>query len=128
MTKTNCSKCGTEVDPAFPLHMCRPTPNFLDAASGSPEVRENAQVLQETGHASMLDRVKATHRMLTGMQDEWDRFVEVGNEARPKYVRGVGDVKFLTGVYDTFDSVNLEDIRVSKSQFFYVSDIYSRSL
>lgn len=127
-SKVACKKCQTLIDPEFPLHMCRPAPNVEEILSGTPEEKAAKQVLQETGHASMLHRVRAAYKMLTSMQDDWDKFVELGNVARPKYVRGIGDVKFLESMYLLFDSVQLENVALSKQQFFYISDLYARSL
>lgn len=81
--------------------------------------------LQETGHPTMLDRVKACHRMVTALTDEWEHRTP---EKQPKWIRNGEDRKFWRDMFDKFDMWKLEEIVISKAQYFYLKDMYDRSL
>lgn len=81
--------------------------------------------LQETGHITMLDRVKAAHRMVTAMVDSWD---ERTPERPPKWAKSQDDRMLYKSLLDKFDMQELDKIIISKKQFYYLRDLYERSL
>lgn len=81
--------------------------------------------LQETGHLTMLDRVKAAHRMVMAMVDSWELRTQ---EQPPKWVSKPADRTFYAQMLGQFDMMEMEKISISKAQFWYLRDLYERSL
>lgn len=86
--------------------------------------------LEETGHATMGARVKAFHRMLTALTDDWEEWLETMQhpDERPQWIHGTKDEQFFADMLLIFDSANIEDISITKRQWFRMRDIYDRSL
>lgn len=90
---------------------------------GSPSITE-----METGHPTMLDRVRAMHRMVTGLLDEWEEYVAAENGRPPKWCRELNQRTFFKNIADQFDIARLEELNFSRHQYFYLKDLYDRSL
>jgi len=142
----SCPECGKMVATIFPMHICEPTEEFksrIEARSHYlhtlakitlpahvPIGAAPSAIMQETGHETMLDRVKAFHRMLTALTPDWEEWLETMQhpDERPRWIREAKDQKFFADMLLTFDSANIEDISITKKQFFWMRDIYDRSL
>lgn len=81
--------------------------------------------LQETGHITMLDRVKAAHRMVTAMVDSWELRTQ---EQPPKWARSKEDRILYQNLLNKFDTQELESIDINTAQFFALRDLYALSL
>jgi len=91
---------------------------------------QDAIIQQETGHLTMGARVKAFRRMLTALTGDWEEWLDTMQhpDEQPKWIRGRSDERFFVDMLLIFDSANIEDIAVTKKQYFRMRDIYERSL
>ena len=103
--------------------------SILDELQTSYQNRN--QVMEETGHESMLARVKAFHKMLTALTDEWETYLahqDSDVQRPPKWIKSRKDSAFYSDMLLLFDSANIEDISINKKQYWRMRDLYDRSI
>jgi hypothetical protein len=91
-----------------------------------PSYKLWAQDLEKTGHLSMLARTRAAHKMVMSLLDEFEEGEDEGE--LPKWIRGKRDRDFYQGMVEKFDTEPLENVVLTAKQWFYLYDLYQRSL
>lgn len=89
--------------------------------------------LEETGHVDMLSRVRAFHKMLISLEDDWEAFttgdILTQEDRRPKWLERTDGALhiFIKNMFDKFSLQKLEEIEITAKQFFWMKDTFDKA-